>query len=137
MFLDFKPIENHNRSHSWTKILNKSDNLLKSTSKNKKNIDCTPIYNFQIKDINNNHIITKDARQTKNSSSPLILAKKYVPNFNKKERNVSFHSKNEEVFIPKHERSTTIIGNYLPHVKTKQTILEYELFKKQKQSIFL
>ena len=54
-----------------------------------------------------------------------------------REKNVSFHSKNEEVkIIPKHERSTTMIGNYLPHVKTKQTLIEYELFKKQKKSTF-
>ena len=71
----------------------------------------------------------------KNYSNPNIIPKTFDLQPRRKEKNTSFHSKNE---VSKHDISTNLGQNaYLPHVKAKQTILEYELFKKQKKSKLL
>jgi len=80
-------------------------------------------------------IIKPKKTHYKNYSNPNAIHKNFDDQTGKREKNTSFHSK-LDINVSKHEMSTNLISNtYLPHVKTKQTILEYELFKKQRKSI--
>lgn len=70
----------------------------------------------------------------KHHSNPNIIHHIFEDKQIRREKNTSFHTKCDQN-IKNHVLTNNLIGNtYLPHVKTKQTMIEYELFKKQKKS---
>lgn len=127
-FLEMKTPQNQTRDNNFNKYTNLGEKESKSKSKSRSK--------SKIKEKCPSKI-SLNAKKThyKNFSNPIIVQKSPEEASLKREKNTSFHTRNEQQGN-RHDVSTNIAGNtYLPHVKTKQTILEYELFRKQKKSL--
>lgn len=125
--IDIPSSSKHNRFYSWSKA-NKLEERSKSTLKKNNGA----YFNFISKPTQ------AKSYHTKNNSSPNIFANKKNDKDNHREKNISFHMKKEELNYSKHDVSSNFPYNlYLPHVKTKQNLGEYELFKKQRTSFII